>query len=172
MKRTRACAGILLAVLWLLVVMQASARRVDFGRSYSLGAHGGVRDKEHWNAGMQALTLHGPGDSGYILFHMGTGLDAGYARMGDAHQIRLVGISEILFFLVFVQIGAGAAIDLEHPSRTGADLVLVPGLRIFLGDEYQSPALSAGARLDWIIGRRFEFVPSFFASISFHFNAW
>ena len=60
MKRTRACAGILLAVLWLLVVMQASARRVDFGRSYSLGAHGGVRDKEHWNAGMQALTLHGP----------------------------------------------------------------------------------------------------------------
>jgi hypothetical protein len=50
--------------------------------------------------------------------------------------------------------------------------VVVPGLRLFLGDEYQSPALSAGARLEWIVGRRQVFVPSFFASLSMCFNAW
>lgn len=165
-----ACAGALVAAVWLLVPWQAQARSLEIGKSWSLGAYGGLKDAEHWDAGLQALTLHGPGDSGLLMFHVGVGLDAGYARMGEAHQLRLVPVFEALFFFVFVQLGAGVAIDLLNPSRSGADLVVIPGLRVFFGDEYQAPALSAGARLDWFVGRRKEFVPSFFASLSFYID--
>ena len=106
-------------------------------------------------------------DALYEVVSGGLGMDVSYARLEEAHQLRLVPVFELLFFIVFVQIGAGAAVDLEHPGRSGADLMAVAGLKLFLGDEYQAPALAAGVRLDGIVGRRSVFVPSAYVALSF-----
>jgi len=132
-----------------------------------VGAFGGLQDLDRWDVGVQALTLHGPGDSSLVMFNVGLGLDASYTQMDRAHQLRLVPVFEILLFIVFVQVGAGAAVDLVHPGLSGADLLAVAGLKIFLGDEYQAPALSVGVRMDGIVGSRSVFVPSAYLALSF-----
>ncbi|MBW2262183.1 MAG: hypothetical protein JRG91_09440 [Deltaproteobacteria bacterium] len=160
------CAAALAAAL-LFAPRWADARSLEIGRSYSVGAFGGLQNLDRWDVGVQALTLHGPGDSSLIMFNVGLGLDVSYARLGEAHQLRLVPVFELLFFIVFIQVGTGAAIDLEHPGLSGADLMLVTGLKLFLGDEYQAPALAVGVRMDGIIGRRSAFVPSAYVALSF-----
>jgi len=159
-------AAALAAALW-IAPLAADARSLELGRSYSVGAFGGLQDLDRWDVGVQALTLHGPGDSSLVMFNVGLGLDACYARLGEAHQLRLVPVFELLLFIAFVQVGAGAAVDLEHPGRSAADLMLVAGIKVFLGDEYQAPALVVGARMDGIVGRTSVFVPSAYLAISF-----
>lgn len=159
-------AAALAAALW-LAPLESGARSLEIGRSWSLGAFGGLGDLDRWDAGVQVLTLHGPGDSSLLMYHVGLGLDTSYARLDGAHQLRIVPVFELQFFILFLQVGAGAAIDLQHAGRSAADLLLVTGLRLFLGDEYQAPALAAGARMDGIVGPRSVFVPSAYVALSF-----
>ncbi|MFH1530564.1 MAG: hypothetical protein ABIK09_07505 [Pseudomonadota bacterium] len=147
-------------------------RSLDFFESYSLGVYGGLENTSFYYAGLQAMTLEGPGDSALFGGHLGLGLDVGYARMGNAaHHIRIQPMAELLLLcLVYAQAGAGAFVDVEDPALSGLDLMLGVGLRMFLGDEYQSPSISLGGRFDWAVAGRTEFVPSAFAQLTFYID--
>ena len=149
-----------------------SGRSLDFFESYSFGAYGGLENPSFWDVGLQVLTLGGPGDSSLLGGHLGLGLDAGYARMGtEAHHLRILPMAELLMLcFVYVQAGVGTFIDVEDTAASGLDLMLGVGLRLFFGDEYQSPSLSLGGRFDWAIAGRTEFVPSAFGEVTFYLD--
>ena len=168
MKKIATWSGLCLVLL----APAARGRSVEFLRDYYLGAHGGLENRNFWNAGLQAMTVHGPGDSSLLMFHFGLGLDTSYAHLGkDAHHLRILPVGEFSFWFGFLQAGVGPSIDLGDTGHTGADFMLAFGLRIFLGDEYQNPSISVGGRLDWLVGERDEFVPGFFARFSFWLRA-
>lgn len=160
-------------VCWVLLWSGAvQGRSLDLFESYSLAAHGGLKNERFYNAGLQAMTLTGPGDSSLIMFHTGFGLDLHYAHDGaGVHHLRIVPTVEILFFWVYLQLGLGTFVDLEHPDTWGFDLACNFGLRVFLGDEYQWPSFSAGGRLDYMLTKDGDtFVPGFMAMISFYLD--
>ncbi len=161
-----------LAVLLLFGGGLAHARSLELFNSYSLSAHGGLENAEFYNVGLQAMTLTGPGDSSLIMLHTGFGLDMNYSHDGDGiHHLRIVPAAEFLFFLLYVQAGLGAFVDLEDAGRRGVDLMFSFGLRLFLGDEYQAPSISVGGRLDYMAGDNYqEFVPGFMAMASFYID--
>lgn len=144
-------------------------RSLDLFDSYSLSAHGGLHDLQTYNAGLQAMTLDGPGDSSWLMFHMGYGLDLGYAHDGRGlHHLRVIPAVELFVFFVYLQVGLGTFVDLEDASRWGLDLMGNFGLRLFLGDEYQAPSISVGGRLDYLWAKDYgQFVPSAMAMVSF-----
>lgn len=161
------------AVVSLLVCGGFShGRSLDLFESYSFAAHGGLENSKFYNMGLQAMTLTGPGDSSLIMFHTGFGLDLNYSHDGGGiHHLRIVPVAEFLFFLLYVQAGLGAFVDLEDAGLWGVDLMLSFGLRLFLGDEYQAPSISVGGRLDYMAGDNYqEFVPGFMAMVSFYID--
>ncbi|MBW1807258.1 MAG: hypothetical protein JRJ87_03630 [Deltaproteobacteria bacterium] len=162
---------ILCGLLLLLQSPVSFGRSVEFLRDYYLAVHGGLENGDFYNAGLQAMTVNGPGDSSLLMFHLGLGLDASYAHLSeDAHHLRIIPTAEATFWFLFLQAGIGPSIDLHDTGKTGADFMLTFGLRFFLGDEYQRPSISVGGRLDWLVGDRNEFVPGVFVRISFWIN--
>ena len=168
MRKTAFCVTVLL----LICGRFSHGRSLELFNSYSLSAHGGLENTRFYNAGLQAMTLDGPGDSSLIMWHAGFGLDMNYAHDGDGiHHFRIVPAAEFLFFWLYVQAGLGAFVDLEDPSRWGIDLMFNFGLRLFLGDEYQAPSVSVGGRLDYLAADDYqEFVPGFMAMVSFYID--
>ena len=162
--------GVLAALL--LTPSNSQGRSLDFFESYSFGAYGGLENTSFYFAGLQALTLGGPGDSSLLGGHLGLGLDLGYARMGSgAHHFRIQPMAELLLLCFFyIHAGAGAFVDVEDPASSGLDLMLGVGLRLFMGDEYQSPSLSLGGRFDWAIAGQSEFVPAAFGQLTFYID--
>ncbi|MBW2704287.1 MAG: hypothetical protein JRF33_26000 [Deltaproteobacteria bacterium] len=150
----------------------AYGRSLELFDSWSFAAHGGLESLDFYNAGLQVLTLDGPGDSGLIMFHLGYGLDLDYAHDGEGlHHLRIVPTVELFFFLLYVQAGLGPFVDLEDSDRWGVNLMFNFGLRIFLGDEYQWPSIAVGGRLDYMVAEDYaEFVPSFMAMVSFYLD--
>ena len=158
--------------LLLLNAEHSYGRSLDLFESFSFSAHGGLENLQFYNAGLQAMTLDGPGDSSMLMHHFGYGLDLGYAHDGDGlHHLRIVPTVEFLLFFLYVQIGVGTFVDLEDSGSWGLDLVGNFGLRIFLGDEYQAPSISVGGRLDYLVADDYrEFVPSFMTMVSFYID--
>ena len=147
-------------------------RSLDFWESWSGGLHGGLQNLSVYHAGLQVLTLGGPGDSALLGGHLGLGLDTTYLRIGQTgHHLRVQPMAELLLLcFVWVHAGIGADVDLTTPDNSGLALMLGTGLRLFFGDEYQSPSLSLGGRFDWSVASRSRFVPSAFAQLSFYID--
>ena len=164
---------VFIIVGWLLVHAGFShARSLDLFESWSIAAHGGLESTNFYNAGLQVMTLSGPGDSSYIMCHSGFGLDLTYAHDGAGlHHLRIVPAAEFMLFWFYAQLGLGAFVDLQNPDKWGFNLAFNFGLRLFLGDEYQAPSFSAGGRLDYMVSSDYqEFVPAFMAMLSFYID--
>lgn len=161
-----------IAVLLPICCGSAHGRSLELFNSYSLSAHGGLENAQFYNVGLQAMTLTGPGDSAWIMYHVGFGLDVNYAHDGEnVHHCRIVPAAELLVFFVYLQAGLGTFVDLKDPGRWGIDMMFGFGLRLFLGDEYQAPSVSIGGRLDYMLGENYqEFVPGFMAMASFYID--
>jgi hypothetical protein len=144
----------------LSVVAPAHARSLDLLESYSVAAYGGYEDRQSFSAGLQLMTLDGPGDSGYLMGHWGFGFDVGYAKIDGESHMRILPMAELLFFIGYLQAGVGPDFAVEGDPLPGVDFMLGIGGRMFLGDEYQSPSISIGARLDWLVGEETRFVPA------------
>ena len=165
-------AAFCIAVVLLIGSKSSQGRSLELFNSYSLSAHGGLENTRFYNAGLQAMTLTGPGDSSLIMCHAGFGLDLGYAHDGNGiHHLRIVPTAEFLLFWLYLQAGLGTFVDLEDPGRWGLNLSFNFGLRLFIGDEYQAPSVSVGGRLDYMAAEGYrEFVPAFMAMVSFYID--
>lgn len=158
-----------LALACLLWAAPAWARDVELFHDFSVGVQGTIKNLEHYSAGAQAFTYHGPGDSAWIMGHVGLGLDLGYAHPGEGvHRLDLTPMGELLVFWVFLQAGLGPSFDLQDIGDSSLHIVLSPGVMIPLHDEYQGLAVILGGRFDFYVVGQTRIVPAAMLRVSFY----
>ena len=134
-----------------------------------MGVLGTIKDAEHYAAGLQGWTYHGPGDSSWLMSHVGLGLDLCYAHPGPGvHRLDFMPMGELLVFWVFLQVGVGPSFDLQQVEDSNLHIALSPGVMIPFSDEYRGFALILGGRFDFYVIGKQRIIPSAMARISFY----